>query len=167
MNGVVSLAAAELACGRKAATLGALLRAGLPVPEGLVVHPTAVGWERAVAGALSDGPFAVRSSATFEDGGEVSFAGQLRTVLGVDRGRVVEAVRLVAASVRKPGVRAYAAAQGVALPDSMPVLVQEMVKPEAAGVLFADPALGNWTIEAVPPDGPGARFEVTGVTYVE
>jgi len=25
----------------------------------------------------------------------------------------------------------------------------------------------DWTIEAVPPDGPGARFEVTGVTYVE
>ena len=156
MNGIVSLADADATCGRKAAALGVLLRAGLPVPDGLVAHATAPGWERSLAGALGGGPFAVRSSARFEDGAEVSFAGQLRTVLDVDRGRVVEAVQLVTASIREPGVRAYAAAQGVALSDTMPVLVQEMVSPEAAGVLFADLALGRWTIEAVPGLGDAA-----------
>lgn len=138
MVGVVPLIEADDACGRKAATLGRLLRAGTPVPDGVVVvAPWSKGWHAALLDRLGGGPFAVRSSARFEDGSGASFAGQLRTMLDVERGDLAPALRAVAESVGRDSVGAYAAGRGVSLSTACPVLVQDMVRPRAAGVLFS------------------------------
>src|SRR6266498_1995331 len=97
--------------GRKAATLGALKRAGFPVPEGLVVTTEALVRTLAAAGLdagagpdqveavrlpgevaaavavaaerLAGVPLAVRSSGVDEDLPGASYAGQYESVLGV------------------------------------------------------------------------------------
>src|SRR5437899_8155160 len=71
--------------GGKAAQLGALIQAGLPVPQGFCVTTAAYrrGMDAALRAeiaaaysALGAGPVAVRSSATAEDLPDASFAGQ-------------------------------------------------------------------------------------------
>ena len=83
-------------CGGKAGTLGVLLRAGLPVPDGFVVPLDA---DRADATSTcatpstssATLPVAVRSSADDEDTGRASAAGQVRerarAVQGAETGR--------------------------------------------------------------------------------
>ncbi len=80
--------------------------------------------------------FAVRSSATCEDGELVSMAGLAETVLGV-RGEdaLADAVRRVWASIASGRALGYLAAHGVN-EVGMAVVVQPMVKAVAAGVLF-------------------------------
>lgn len=152
--------AGAAACGAKAASLGALLRAGLPVPDGVVVPFPAYGSGTgdlvdvlgpAVA-ALGGGPVAVRSSAADEDGAGASAAGQYRSVLAVHGVEaVVEAVRTCWASLHSPRAVAYREA---AAPDreeaaAMAVLVQRLVDADIAGVMFTPgPTDGATRIEA-------------------
>jgi phosphohistidine swiveling domain-containing protein len=93
---------------------------------------------------------AVRSSAADEDGGESSFAGQYESVIGVTAGEPLErAILQVWASAFSATARAYRAS--AALPE-MAVLVQTLVDPRCAGVLFTiNPHSGSWremTVEA-------------------
>jgi pyruvate,water dikinase len=85
---------------------------------------------------------AVRSSATSEDSEETSFAGLASTVLGV-RGpaALADAVRRVWASAFLPRALAYLAHAGVR-DLAMAVVIQVMVRAEAAGVLFTAPPPG-------------------------
>lgn len=143
---VVPLAEAGPECGGKAAALAVLLRAGLPVPDGFVVTDPSPA-EAAVTAALArlrPGPYAVRSSGLGEDGSAASYAGQLETVLGVrDADRVLAAIRHCAASGDIPRVRAYRQRLGLGDRAAVPVLVQELVAAERAGVLFTrDPRDG-------------------------
>ncbi|BCJ77152.1 hypothetical protein CS0771_66960 [Catellatospora sp. IY07-71] len=144
---VVPLAEAGPDCGGKAAALAVLLRAGLPVPDGFVVTGPSAD-EAAVTAALArlgPGPYAVRSSGLGEDGAAASFAGQLETVLGV-RGsdEVLAAIRRCAASGDAPRARAYRARLGLGDRMTVPVLVQELVAADRAGVLFTrDPRDGG------------------------
>ena len=108
--------------GGKAATLGELMRAGFPVPDGFVVAREAGTGRRgrrvlAAQRALGDGPLAVRSSAIAEDLAEASFAGQYDTVLDV-RGAdaLLGAIRRVRASADNARVRGYRAARAGAGP---------------------------------------------------
>ncbi len=144
---VVPLAEAGPQCGGKAAALAVLVRAGLPVPDGFVVtDPSAAG--DAVTAALArlrPGAYAVRSSGLGEDGTAASFAGQLETVLGA-RGtdEVLAAIRRCAASGDTPRARAYRERLGLGELPSVPVLVQELVAADRAGVLFTrDPRDGG------------------------
>lgn len=138
MSGVVALEEADDACGSKAATLGRLCRAGVAVPDGVVVRaPRDEGWQAPLLARLGGGPYAVRSSGRFEDGPEASFAGQLLTLLDVERDEVVSAVLAVERSTRRGAVRGYAAGRGLSSPTTCPVLVQDLVRPRAAGVLFS------------------------------
>lgn len=138
MTAVVTLSDADAACGVKASTLGRLRRAGLTVPDGVVVpQPRMPRWQRPLLRAVGEGPFAVRSSARHEDGPAASFAGQLLTLLDVERDDVVTAVRAVERSARRASVRGYAVGRGLPAPEGCAVLVQELVRPRAAGVLFA------------------------------
>src|SRR6266540_6216763 len=158
--------------GRKAATLGALKRAGFPVPEGVVVTTEALVRTLAAAGLdagagpdqveavplpsevatavaavaerLVGGPLAVRSSGVDEDLPGASYAGQYESVLGVPAGDLAAAVRRCWASAFTPHVAAYRRSRGAGREVAMAVLVQPMVAADAAGVAFgADPVSGD------------------------
>ncbi|HEY8151684.1 MAG TPA: PEP/pyruvate-binding domain-containing protein [Vicinamibacteria bacterium] len=88
--------------------------------------------------------FAVRSSAVGEDSREHSFAGVLESVLNVPRMEVPAAIERVWASAFSARARSYRRRKGLSLEDTTTaVIVQEMVQPRCAGVLFThDPADG-------------------------
>jgi len=80
--------------------------------------------------------FAVRSSATAEDGAIVSMAGLAESVLGVnDESALVEAVKIVWASFFSGRALTYLASRGVR-DLRMAVVIQPMVQAVSAGVMF-------------------------------
>lgn len=104
---------------------------------------------------LTRGPVAVRSSATAEDTGFASFAGQYRTYVNVDSEVAVHvAVRRCWASLWLPAARAYRRRHGIDDTSlAMAVVVQAMVAADWSGVGFSrDPA--DWRdvmrVEVVP-----------------
>lgn len=155
--------------GGKGANLGELIRIGMPVPDGFVVTTDAysavevpardrVSYEQAelpapVARAITDayvalggGPVAVRSSATAEDLPGAAFAGQQDTYLNViGEAAVLDAVRRCWGSLWAERAVAYRARLGIDPDDvRIAVVVQRMVDPDAAGVMFtADPVSGD------------------------
>jgi pyruvate,water dikinase len=137
---VVPLAQAGPECGGKAHALAALLRAGFPVPDGFVV--TGPAGAAAIAEHLPPGPVAVRSSGPGEDSATASFAGQLETVLGArSLDEVLAAIERCAAGTGR--ARDYRHHLGLAEEATIPVLVQELVPADRAGVLFTvDPRTG-------------------------
>lgn len=87
-------------------------------------------------GDVSRWGFAVRSSATCEDGPIVSMAGLAESVLGVrDGASLVRAVKEVWASIASGRALEYLAARGVR-DVAMAVVIQRMVPATAAGVMF-------------------------------
>ena len=159
--------------GVKAANLGELMRLGLSVPNGFVVTTEAFDEflaanaldagspaQRvaaaplpkdlleallAASGKLGDVPLAVRSSGVAEDLAGASFAGQYETVLDVrGNGALGAAVRRCWASAFSDRVKQYSAAHGQDGMPRMALLVQPMVKADAAGVAFsANPVTGD------------------------
>lgn len=102
MRLLVALTEADESCGAKAATLGRLRRAGVHVPDGAVIRtPAEKGWQAPLLARVGSGPFAVRSSTHVEDGRQASFAGQLLTLLDVERGALPAAVLAVERSTRR------------------------------------------------------------------
>ena len=139
----------ERVFGGKAVSLGAALRAGLPVPPGValaasLVDRVAAGYDSTVAAVRVGAPrMAVRSSAIGEDSEGASFAGQHATVLNVAPGGLAAAVRAVWESARSDAARAYRARRGISGEPAVGVVVQALVEPIAAGVLFTrDPVTG-------------------------
>ncbi|MFJ9555595.1 PEP/pyruvate-binding domain-containing protein [Nocardiopsis sp. NPDC101807] len=149
--------------GGKAAGLGEAIRAGERVPPGFCVTTAAdasgaVPEDEVAAAytALGGGPVAVRSSATAEDLPEASFAGQQDTYLDVEG---VEDVLAAVGRCRDSlwTDRAVAYRRDLGIDDAsvrMAVIVQRMVRPRAAGVLFtANPVTGTrgeTVLDAVP-----------------
>jgi pyruvate,water dikinase len=137
----------EAQFGGKAASLARSLRAGLPVPPGFALstahvdavsagHPEAVTSVRHGFTALA-GPCAVRSSAIGEDSQDASFAGQHATVLNVRReDQVVDAVLEVRESAHTESARAYRRTLGMDEAPRIGIVVQRMIEPDCAGVLF-------------------------------
>lgn len=131
--------------GGKAANLGELKRAGLPVPNGFVVlDQPGEDLGRALE-RLGPGPYAVRSSAVAEDLAEASFAGQYETILDVDGpGAVAEAIRKCRDAAAGLRVASYREQRGITGDSAIAVLVQQMVTSKAAGVAFtANPVTGD------------------------
>lgn len=108
-----------------------ILRA--PLPDGLAEELAALA---SAYEANAPWGFAVRSSATCEDGALVSMAGLAETVLGV-RGtsELASAVRRVWASIASGRALGYLATHGVR-DVGMGVVIQPMVRATAAGVMF-------------------------------
>jgi rifampicin phosphotransferase len=131
--------------GTKAANLAELRHVGFAVPDGVVITGDGEVDLQAVAAVLGQGPLAVRSSAAAEDLGDASFAGQYETVLDV-RGpaalrEAIQAVRTSAGGIRTDH---YRASRGISDAAAIAVLVQRMLRPQAAGVAFtADPLSGS------------------------
>ncbi len=104
---------------------------------------------------LARGPVAVRSSATAEDLGIASFAGQYRTYVNVETEEAVRtAVRRCWASLWLPAARAYRRRHGIAdISLAMAVVVQAMVAADWSGVGFSRDPAGRrdlMRIEVVP-----------------
>ncbi|MFD3400343.1 PEP/pyruvate-binding domain-containing protein [Kribbella sp. NPDC058693] len=132
-------------CGGKAGGLGALIRAGLPVPDGVVVPRGAAADELGRwLERMGDPLVAVRSSAANEDTAPTSAAGQHDSFLGV-RGlaAVLDAVQACRASVWSPRAVAY---RNGSEPPPMAVIVQLQLDSDVSGVMFTSD--GTTTIEA-------------------
>ncbi len=134
--------------GGKAANLRWLARQGCAVPPTWVVpvHTVAAATTNPASLAASlartldpTRTYAVRSSAVVEDSDEHSFAGRFLTRLGVPASEVVGAVLEVAAQARAGTAAEYAAKLGAPSADELPVavIVQQMVDPVSAGVVFS------------------------------
>src|SRR5438093_8188286 len=149
MDGVVPLEQAheESLFGSKAVGLGEAARSGLPLPRGValsgaVVEAVAGGEKQAVVDVAElvrplGSPLAVRSSAVDEDGAEASFAGQHMTLLnvpGVDA--VPEALREIWWSANSDSAITYRQRVGLFRRPSVGVVVQSLLDPECAGVMF-------------------------------
>lgn len=133
--------------GGKASKLAQSLKAGLPVPPGIALGTAHV---EAVANAHQEamhhlredfkalgGPCAVRSSAIGEDSEGASFAGQHLTLLNVrDADEVARAVLKVRASAHTESAKAYRRRQGLDETPRVAVVVQRMIEPQCAGVMF-------------------------------
>lgn len=131
----------------------AFLAAGLPEP----LRAEVVGAARAVGAGR---PLAIRSSATVEDLGGSSFAGQYRSMLDVpsdDADAIERAVLRVFASLLYPAPRAYREALGFDSSDiAMAAVVMQMVDTVRAGVVFTqDPTMTEPTIRVEVVDGLG------------
>jgi len=149
VSGVVPLVDAEDTSlfGSKAVGLGQALRDGLPVPPGValagdVVDAVASRDEQAIRQLAEsvqplEGPLAVRSSAVDEDGASASFAGQHLTLLNV-RGadELTSAVSDVWWSANSDSAITYRQRVGLFTRPSVGVVVQVLVDPETAGVMF-------------------------------
>ena len=149
MTEVVSLAEVSETSvfGSKAVGLGQALRDGLPVPPGValsgpIVEEVASGDERAieqVAQAVRPlgGPLAVRSSAVDEDGASASFAGQHLTLLNVPSAdELSTALREIWWSANSDSAITYRKRVGLFTRPSVAVVVQKLLDPETAGVMF-------------------------------
>jgi pyruvate, water dikinase len=133
--------------GSKAVGLGQALRDGLPVPPGValsgaVVEAVAAGSERAIKQVTKTvrplgGPLAVRSSAVDEDGADASFAGQHLTLLNVPSSdHLSAALSEIWWSANSDSAISYRKRVGLFTRPSVGVVVQALLDPETAGVMF-------------------------------
>jgi len=137
----------EARFGAKATGLGAAARAGLPTPPGLAlsgafVDAVAAGQEQAIeqlveAARPLAAPLAVRSSAADEDGADASFAGQHLTLLNVPSvDDLSAAVREIWWSANSDSAITYRQRVGLFARPSIGVVVQSLLDPDVAGVMF-------------------------------
>jgi pyruvate,water dikinase len=137
----------ESVFGAKAVGLGDAARAGLPIPPGIalagpIVEAIASGDQHAIkkveklAQSLPT-PLAVRSSAVGEDSADASFAGQHLTLLNVPTvDDVGAAVRDIWWSANSDSAITYRQRVGLFERPSVGVVVQSLLDPESAGVMF-------------------------------
>jgi pyruvate, water dikinase len=145
-DGIEELAPADVAAiARAAADLRARI-AEAPLPQEVAAQITAAYQDLAATAV------AVRSSATMEDSAEASFAGLQDTYLGV-RGAeaVLDRVRSCWASLYNDESVAYRRRIGLAEGGlAMGVVVQRMLSPRAAGVMFTrSPVTGDRSVVAI------------------
>jgi pyruvate, water dikinase len=141
--------------GSKAVGLGQAIRDGLPVPPGValsgsIVEAVAAGEDDAIQEVVElakplGGPLAVRSSAVDEDGASASFAGQHLTLLNVPSvADLNAALRDVWWSANSDSAITYRQRVGLFTRPSVGVVVQVLLNPESAGVMFTrNPVTGT------------------------
>jgi len=136
--------------GGKGAQLSRMMRAGFPIPDGFVISTRAferfekenfsieeiksdVQFELNRIGASH---FMVRSSAIGEDSDENSFAGQLDSFLCEnDIDEILQHIKKCWKSYEKENVKTYEAISNKRL-EGMGVVVQALIDPDYAGVIF-------------------------------
>ena len=135
--------------------LSQMKRSGLPVPNGIVLSDSvfktrdlsSVKYQISsfIEANLANG-FMVRSSAIGEDGSDASFAGQLDSFIAENRVEdILERVYQCWDSYSAENVNQYQEAKGKKL-EGMGVIVQELIEPDFAGVLFTESHLAEKTI---------------------
>lgn len=139
----------EAIFGAKATDLGQAARAGLPIPPGIALageltEAVAAGQQAAIgevtqAARFLAGPLAVRSSAVGEDSAGASFAGQHLTLLNVpSTADLAAAIRQIWWSANTDSVITYRKRVGLFDRPSVGVVVQSLLNPEVAGVMFTE-----------------------------
>lgn len=138
--------------GGKASNLAKLLQAGLPVPNGFAVglgafdengKLTEQSAQKITKLIDNSKLYAVRSSALAEDAEGASWAGQFETFLNTSFADVVKKVEECHNSARNRA-KSYADNQNITNDFQVAVVIQEMLQPEYAGVLFTkDPVTGE------------------------
>ncbi len=131
--------------GGKGARLTWMKEQGFPVPD-FVIIPVDGDEGRADSGLMQflsnqrGSDFAVRSSATVEDGESKSYAGQFKSFLHVSAEDVNDKIEEVRASAQSENIKHYHGEQGV----NMAVVVQKMIAADVSGVIFGvNPVSGN------------------------
>jgi pyruvate,water dikinase len=128
----------------------ASLRLPLSVPDSVDAELDRLAREA----GTDDARWAVRSSATDEDGGEATFAGVYRTVLGVTRDRIARAIVDCWTSLWTTTSLSYHQRMNRRGAPAMAVVVQLLLAPHAAGVAYSrHPVTGQAdlvVINAVP-----------------
>ncbi len=168
MDAVINLKNAEdsSSYGGKASNLASLLKAGLPVPGGLAIGLNAFSDDGSLTvaakdllsqGISNDRLYAVRSSALAEDAEGASWAGQFESYLDTKVEDIITKIELCHNSAKN---RAKAYAQDKDVGDfNIAVVVQEMLKPEYAGVLFTkDPLTGKKQLVVEYVEGLGEEL---------
>lgn len=142
---ITNLKDASSVSGGKASGLALLNKMGVPVPAGFVIDDTfnlefneanILEIQKFLSQLDSTKKLAVRSSARAEDGASKSFAGIFETELNVknDINSVLDAIKKVNASATTDVVKAYANDEE----QIMNIVIQEMVEPQIAGVMFSE-----------------------------
>src|ERR1700704_1713955 len=128
-------------------------RLSRPSPDGIATPDDLAGAiTLALAGLGEQAAYAVRSSATAEDLPAASFAGQQDTYLNiVGPAAILQRISRCWASLFTERAVTYRLRNGVDHRKvHMAVVVQQMVFPQAAGILFtADPVTGNRKVASV------------------
>lgn len=152
------------ALGGKADKLIQLKSLGYPVPAFIVfsseeLEQGTVNLKNRLADLDQNRLFAVRSSATAEDGANFSFAGQFETRIFVPFDQLEPTILEIHASGNSDRVATYLKTHGIESFGGVSVIVQEMIAAEVAGVAFgAEPLTGsiqNPVINAVYGLGEG------------
>jgi len=166
--------------GNKASSLNWLLKKGFPIPASWIVPAGALrqlaGGElreqeaflSSLEGLLDPARrYAVRSSATLEDGPNASYAGQFQSVLDVPGGKdLLEALKQVWMGAAGPGIETYQNSHHLlAHGMEMNALIQEMVQPRFSGVAFSiNPLTGLDEIVVEAVEGSGEALVQDGRT---
>ena len=138
---------------------------GIAIPEDLTSSIT-----HALARLDEQGAYAVRSSATAEDSPTASFAGQHDTYLNVvGPAAVLQHIRRCWASLFTERAVTYRLRTGFdQRPIQMAVVVQQMVFPQAAGILFtADPVTSDRRVTSVEASFGLGEAVVSGVVNTD
>ncbi|WP_332711940.1 PEP/pyruvate-binding domain-containing protein [Pelagibacterium mangrovi] len=176
------MSASHAIVGGKAANLLRLRDMGWAVPDFHVIpgsdftesggiSPDRIEAHRAAISALEGDAFAVRSSAVDEDGSDNSFAGQFLSLLEIARPDIETAAARVYRSGTQASVAAYRAQRGGGAGAPPSVIVQRMIAPRSAGVVFStDPVTSrpdHMVISATAGLGEGLMAgTVDGWTYL-
>lgn len=171
--------------GGKGGMLARLYQSGYPVPDGFIILSTAFdnrglidsareqihAYYRQLTDSSPTGKVAVRSSAPAEDSAQASYAGEFETVLNVEsKDQLYAAIQTVYESGNSERVQTYAAAKAQTGNQGIAVVVQHMLAPSYAGVLFtSDPISGAaYTMQGNLVTGTGDKLvsgEVTGDAF--
>jgi len=147
MREIVSLEKANENYGGKAKGLALLSSYGVPIPKGFVIPSEQIKkiidkeansiklLKEQLSQLNSNKKLAIRSSALAEDGSQKSFAGIFQTELNVEHqiDNIIKAIINVNNSSNTAVTRAYDAGL-----HEMNIIVQEMINPKIAGVIFTE-----------------------------
>ena len=162
--------------GGKAFNLGKLRQAGLPVPDGFCVTTDAYDYYAQIGVLPPDlipqlghireqlgGRVAVRSSANCEDGEELSMAGVFQSYYVGENDDIQKAVEMIYSHTRSSEVAEFMTLHGKQPSEiKMGLVVQRLIDPERAGVIYTGINGGNLLIQYV--DGLGSVL-VDGETH--
>ncbi len=128
--------------GGKGASLGEMVKMGIPVPSGFVItteafHKDTTEEALKAFDLLGAKKVAVRSSAVAEDSSKASWAGQLETYLNVSKEELIDRIKDCWHSINSQRALSYAGKQNLSKEKLLvAVVVQKMVDSQVSGVMF-------------------------------